>query len=239
MTLTSTQRLALARDALEGLSVGDAFGEQFFLSFEVTVKTEATGEAATYTAGEAMLTEYIAERNVPDAPWRWTDDTAMALSIYETLRDEERIDADALARRFARRYNADPMRGYGAAMHGLLPMLQFEDWRTAARSLFDGQGSFGNGAAMRVAPIGAYWCDDLERAAEQAALSARITHAHPDGEAGAIAIAVGGRAVRSAAHDGREVDHARVSHAGDGSHARHRNARRHPLRARNARRPRL
>ena len=42
---------------------------------------------------------------------------------------------------------------------------------------------------MRVAPLGAYFPDDLARAADQARLSAEVTHAHPEGVAGAIAVA--------------------------------------------------
>ena len=48
----------------------------------------------------------------------------------------------------------------------------------------------GNGAAMRVAPLGAYFADDLDLVVNQARLSAEITHAHPEGIAGAIAVAV-------------------------------------------------
>jgi ADP-ribosylglycohydrolase len=38
-------------------------------------------------------------------------------------------------------------------------------WRQAAGEVFDGTGSCGNGAAMRVAPLGAWFFDDLDRAA--------------------------------------------------------------------------
>jgi ADP-ribosylglycohydrolase len=48
----------------------------------------------------------------------------------------------------------------------------------------------GNGAAMRVAPVGGFFYNDLQRAAQEAQLSAVITHAHPEGQAGAIAVAV-------------------------------------------------
>nr|WP_279579654.1 ADP-ribosylglycohydrolase family protein [Fodinicola feengrottensis] len=65
-----------------------------------------------------------------------------------------------------------------------------QDWRTLAAELFEGQGSWGNGAAMRVAPLGAWFADDLSKVAEQAALSAAVTHTHPDGIAAAIAVAV-------------------------------------------------
>jgi len=59
-----------------------------------------------------------------------------------------------------------------------------------APQLFKGSGSFGNGAAMRVAPIGAYFADDLDMLVKQASLSAMITHSHPEGIAGAIAVAL-------------------------------------------------
>ncbi|MER6005354.1 ADP-ribosylglycohydrolase family protein [Nonomuraea angiospora] len=35
------------------------------------------------------------------------------------------------------------------------------DWRTLSAELFDGKGSWGNGAAMRVAPLGAWFANDL------------------------------------------------------------------------------
>ena len=56
--------------------------------------------------------------------------------------------------------------------------------------LFGGEGSFGNGAAMRVAPLGAYFADELDAVVEQASFSAEVTHSHPEGIAGAIAVAV-------------------------------------------------
>ena len=59
-------------------------------------------------------------------------------------------------------------------------------------ALFGG-GSFGNGSAMRIAPLAAYFAEDgYEKVAEQAALSAAVTHAHPEGIAGGIATAVAG-----------------------------------------------
>jgi ADP-ribosylglycohydrolase len=62
-------------------------------------------------------------------------------------------------------------------------------WREAAGSAFGGEGSCGNGAAMRVAPLGAYFADKPARAAEEAIRSAEVTHAHPEGIAGAVVVA--------------------------------------------------
>ena len=156
--------------SLDGLSVGDALGERFF------------GPPADSLAR-------IAQRKLPKAPWTYTDDTEMALSIVETLFEHGRIDQDDLAQRFGRRYT--PWRGYGAGAHQLMQLIRIGgSWRDLAPAMFGGSGSYGNGAAMRVSPLGAFFADDIEAAAENAALSAEVTHAHPEGIAGGVAVAV-------------------------------------------------
>jgi len=155
-----------ARRSLEGLALGDAFGQLFF----------ARG-AETFD-------------HLDPYPWRWTDDTHMALSIVEVLERHGTIDQDALARAFARRFSEEPWRGYaGGAARLLRGLFAGGDWRVLSPALFPG-GSYGNGGAMRVAPIGAWFLGDPKRAAEEAARSAVVTHAHPEGQAGAIAVAV-------------------------------------------------
>jgi len=142
--------------------------------------------------------ECIAERRLPDGPWRWTDDTAMAVSIVEELVQGDSIDEDRLARRFAMRFAEEPGRGYGGGASRLLARYaEGGDWRRLAPQLFDG-GSWGNGAAMRVAPVGAWFAGDPDRAADQGERSARVTHAHPEGRAGARAVAAAA-ALRAAA----------------------------------------
>ena len=126
---------------------------------------------------------------MPPGEWAYTDDTEMAISIASTLKKHGRIDPDALAAKFSQRYN--PWRGYGAGAHVLMQALRRgADWRVEARQMFGGQGSYGNGAAMRIAPCGAFFADDLEAARENAEISARVTHAHPEGVAGAAAVAL-------------------------------------------------
>jgi ADP-ribosylglycohydrolase len=164
------ERLARARCSLEGLSVGDAFGECFFVH-------------------PSVAENLVTARAVPAPPWYYTDDTQMALSIIETLRECGEIVQERLAWSFADHY--EPGRGYGPAMHGLLRRIRAgADWQAAAKGQFSGQGSWGNGGSMRVAPLGAYFADDLARVVEQARLSAEVTHTHPEGIAGAIAVAV-------------------------------------------------
>jgi len=162
-------RLARAYQSLVGLCCGDAFGERFFIP-----------EARSL----------IDQRAVPAPPWIFTDDTMMAISIVSTLEEHACIDQEHLARSFASNY--DPTRGYGPAMHELLGRIRREvgSWRDEARALFGGQGSFGNGSAMRVAPLGAYFADDLDKVVEQAERSAVTTHCHREAVAGAIAVGV-------------------------------------------------
>jgi ADP-ribosylglycohydrolase len=162
-----------AAHSLQGLSCGDAFGERFFLHPE-------------------LARSLIVQRALPSSPWRYTDDTVMAIAIAEVLEELGEIHPESLAANFARLYMADPHRGYGPAMHGLLPELARRPslWKEKSQALFNGGGSFGNGAAMRVAPLGAYFADDLDRLVEQAELSAVLTHSHTEGVAGAIAVAV-------------------------------------------------
>ena len=116
----------------------------------------------------------------------------MALGILEVLGRFGSVDQDELARVFARRFRIDPCRGYGpGAIRQLSAITQGGDWRRESRVLFSGMGSFGNGSAMRVTPVGAYFVTDgYATVAEQARQSAEVTHAHPDGIAGGIAIAV-------------------------------------------------
>ena len=113
----------------------------------------------------------------------------MACSVFLTLATCHAIDQDALAASFASRHDFD--RGYGPATGRMLRLVRDGgDWRALAAGLFDGTGSWGNGAAMRVAPLGAFFAGDPAEAARQAALSAMVTHTHPEAVAGAIAVAV-------------------------------------------------
>lgn len=155
--------------SLAGLSVGDAFGAQFFVMENRPLLLDETA--------------------IPPPPWPWTDDTEMACNLLDVLHRYGHVERDALAAAFAERY--DPYRGYGPGTIVLLRALRNgEPWRTATTGAFGGKGSKGNGAAMRVAPLGAYYPGDLARAALEAAASAVVTHAHPDGVAGAVAVAV-------------------------------------------------
>jgi poly(ADP-ribose) glycohydrolase ARH3 len=128
---------------------------------------------------------------------RYTDDTAMALGLAESLAEMRDLDQRHLGQTFHRHFTREPWRGYASGPPTIFQMVEKSGltYTEAARQLFGGQGSMGNGAAMRVAPLGLFFHDapDLY---DKAAASAAVTHAHPlaqDGaavQAGVVALAV-------------------------------------------------
>ncbi|MFD6237521.1 ADP-ribosylglycohydrolase family protein, partial [Streptomyces diastaticus] len=99
-----------------------------------------------------------------------------------------RVHPPGLVDAFARRH--DPARGYGRGTDWLLEQIRDGgDWRDLSAGMFKGHGSWGNGAAMRVAPLGAWYAGDAEQATHQAEISAYPTHQHREAVVGAMAVA--------------------------------------------------
>jgi ADP-ribosylglycohydrolase len=103
----------------------------------------------------------------------FTDDTVMTLAVAEAL-----LDGSALVDSLKRWYRRHPHVGYG---------MTFAKWAAHPhdRDLYH---SWGNGSAMRVSPV-AWVRDDLAAVLDLAAATAAVTHDHPDGIAGAQAVA--------------------------------------------------
>lgn len=166
-------RIQYSKKSLIGVSIGDAFGDSFF-------------------GDEDKILYCIHSQTIPETKWEFTDDTVMSIAIYEELIAHGTIEQDRLIKRFIDNHDLDPNRGYGATLRRILREVQEGNyWREVAENAFEGQGSMGNGAAMRVCPIGAFYFDDLSKVKELAALSAVVTHTNTEAIAGAIAIAVG------------------------------------------------
>ncbi len=120
----------------------------------------------------------------------------MAIGVCEALIERGEIVEEVLCRAFVANYV--PSRGYGRGARAVLDAMEDgRDHRQVAEQHFPG-GSFGNGAAMRVAPVGLLFRDDRRRLWEQARLSALPTHLHPLGVEGArltaLAVALCSRA---------------------------------------------
>lgn len=151
---------------LVGLAVGDALGAPFEGRWSVS-SAEIRG------AVEKM-------RILP-----YTDDTHMAIGVAESLVACRGFNGQHMAETFVHNFEREPWRGYGPGPPRVFQRIKLgARWDRAAEGIYPG-GSFGNGAAMRVAPVGLFYFRDREKLREVAYLSSQITHAHPLGKEGA------------------------------------------------------
>lgn len=108
----------------------------------------------------------------------FTDDTVLSVAVADMLlhhEDSERNYTEAF-KTYGRRY-PNPTGGYGARFHGWIWSDDSEPY-----------GSWGNGSAMRVSPVG-FALSDLDAVLAEAKRSAEVTHNHPEGIKGAQATA--------------------------------------------------
>ncbi|QEL18220.1 ADP-ribosylglycohydrolase family protein [Limnoglobus roseus] len=159
---------------LIGLAVADALGAPYegLTSDDIFYRFGAGTHVVTNPDGDTLY---------------YTDDTEMMIGLAETLVSEGHVDGEKLIAAFVANYHPD--RGYGRGARQILETAATGgDWREVARTIFPG-GSLGNGAAMRVAPVGLLFHDSPEQVWEQAKQSALPTHQHPVGIEGAQLLA--------------------------------------------------
>jgi poly(ADP-ribose) glycohydrolase ARH3 len=185
-----TERKSNRSDAVAGALLGTFVGDALGMPYE--------GLSAAAIPSRLEMVEARRGKGT------YTDDTEMMIVLAESLLEHGRVNEERLAEAFLER--CDPARGYGA---GTLEVLAL--WRqgvpvdAAAGRLFDGEGSLGNGAAMRIAPIAVLFADSPDELRAQAERSARLTHAHPlavdaaIAQAAAIAAALRGEDIIAAA----------------------------------------
>ena len=115
----------------------------------------------------------------------YTDDTHMMIGVAESLIESKGFDGQHMAHRFMENYRREPYRGYGPGPPRVFKLIEGgETWDKAAEMLYGG-GSFGNGSAMRIAPVGLFYYDDPPKLRQISYESSRITHAHDLGKEGA------------------------------------------------------
>jgi poly(ADP-ribose) glycohydrolase ARH3 len=121
----------------------------------------------------------------------------MMIGVVESLIEKKDFNGEHMTRRFMENYSREPFRGYGPGPPRIFRMIRDgEVWDKAAEKLYGG-GSYGNGSAMRIAPVGVFHYDEPAKLKEIAYKSSHITHTHELGKEGAalqayaIALATG------------------------------------------------
>uniref|UniRef100_A0A182P034 ADP-ribosylhydrolase ARH3 n=1 Tax=Anopheles epiroticus TaxID=199890 RepID=A0A182P034_9DIPT len=178
--LEKTLMLSKFRGSLLGALVGDCCGAPF--------------EGQLMDSGaKLILKKNLDKLEGPafTAPYKkYTDDTAMTIQTAKALVDPNGYSQKLLAKNYVVEYFKEPNRGYGAAVGEVFRKLRqtkIADPTCPAMAQFNGSGSFGNGAAMRVSPIALYCInksiDELIRLVKE---SSEITHTNVLGVNGAI-----------------------------------------------------
>lgn len=133
----------------------------------------------------AKIEGFSGQREIREIGPRYTDDTAMMIGVAESLIENKGFDEEHLAKTFVENYDREPWRGYGPGPPRIFRMIKAGvKPKEAAKTIYL-QGSFGNGSAMIIAPLGLFYCDNLVRLREIAYQSSRITHTHFLGKEGA------------------------------------------------------
>jgi len=152
--------------ALIGTGVGDALGAPF----------------EGWSKVKLEKIEEVAERR---EVLTYTDDTHMMIGVAESLIRTRGFDGENMTQTFVKNYELEPFRGYGPGPPRIFRLIRAgKAWDKAAQELYHG-GSYGNGSAMRVAPIGVFYYDNPEILREVAHKSSQITHTHQLGKEGA------------------------------------------------------
>jgi len=153
------------RGAILGCFLGDAFGAGF----------------EGMNPEKARFHMSILSKKFPRS---YTDDTDMTLALAESIVQSGQVDPEDIAKQF--NLHCDLTRGYAiGTIKAVLAIRDGLKWHQVARIVFE-SGSFGNGAAMRVSPVGLFYHHNLEGLQHAAIKQSNVTHVHPLGQWGAV-----------------------------------------------------
>jgi poly(ADP-ribose) glycohydrolase ARH3 len=124
---------------------------------------------------------------VADLGPRYTDDTAMTLGVAESLIVDKDFHYWHMAGRLIKNYEQEPWRRYGNTVTRVFRMMRHGKlgFGMLDRDIYP-DGSYGNGAAQRIAPVGLMYHEDPRTLRDVAYHCASITHSHYLGLEGAV-----------------------------------------------------
>lgn len=146
-----------------------------------------TGVAVGDSLGARCEGATAISAHVADLSPRYTDDTVMTMGVAESLIDQREFHYWHMTERLMRLYETEPWRRYGNTVTRVFRMMRHGrlGFGMLDRDIFP-EGSWGNGAAMRIAPVGLLYHDDPRALRDIAYHCASITHSHELALEGAI-----------------------------------------------------
>lgn len=162
-------------NVLVGCAIGDALGVPF-----------ETMQAKNPFLKKWNGIEYLGSKHHKLMPGQYSDDTQMSLCVANSLLECREFNPTDLAQRYQEWFFEGNPRGFGHTTR--IAMNALKDGAHWSESGVD--GSYGNGTAMRAAPFGVFFRNDMKSLIEAVSIDSAITHNSPDAKAGAIAIAV-------------------------------------------------
>ena len=155
---------------LIGVSIGDTLGHPFEGMIRERIYSRFNDFKEFIRSNKSLFNTY-------------TDDTQLTLHTAEALIQGSGFNTNNFVREYVK-WLEDPPIGPGFGCISSIQKLKYGiSWEKAASN------SGGNGTAMRVSPIGLFYCKDIKSLEKSALKSSIITHSHPAASAGAIVIA--------------------------------------------------
>ncbi|MFW9894817.1 MAG: ADP-ribosylglycohydrolase family protein [Candidatus Thorarchaeota archaeon] len=153
-----------------GVAIGDTLGHPFEGMLRRKIHTYFEDFKKFIDTNRKIFTTY-------------TDDTQLTIHTARALIQGNGFNLDNFIREYIL-WLEDPPIGPGYGCMSSIQKLRYGiPWEQASSN------SGGNGTAMRVAPIGLFYCKDPKQLKEYAIKSSIITHSHPAASAGAVVIA--------------------------------------------------
>lgn len=154
---------------LTGLAIGEAVGEM----------------AYRFPRPPHLLAEIEAKEVL-----RPGGDSILSLETANSILKLGNVNPQDLGHRFKKQYGKQAKRCFGPSLPKIIATVEKHNitYAEAAQRLFEGRGSKGNAAAVRVPAIGLLFRDD-KKLYERAASCASVTHIHPIGTDGAAIMA--------------------------------------------------
>ena len=174
-------------DKIKGMIMGLAIGDALGAPVECLSRNDIHKKYRKVTDYIEMPEKFNPDTRFSEGDYRikgsYTDDTQLALALLESLIENKGFCPEKYARKLVELYPY--MRGPGKSVRLAIHSLkEGATWDNSGR-----QDGFGNGAAIRIAPLGAYYRNNYPALKNKAVESAKITHTHPDVIASAVALA--------------------------------------------------